>query len=50
MDPYIKLILIKALKYKKKTTKRDKAIDLFFIKLLVLPIQRAWRSRIYSDL
>ena len=50
MDPYIKLILLKAIKYKKNIKKRDNAIDTIFVKMIVIPIQRAWRSRIYSNL
>jgi hypothetical protein len=45
MNIALKIIIDKAIEYLEAPSARDAALDLIYTKLLILPIQRAWRSK-----
>jgi len=45
MNIALRIILEKAFEYRKAREERDEALDLIYTKLLILPIQRSWRSK-----
>ena len=46
MNPLLKQIIEFAIEYKKSVQARDAALDEIYVKLLVTPLQRAWRSKL----
>ena len=45
MNAVTKIMLEKAVVFPNKLEKRDAALDIMYDKLIVIPIQKAWRSK-----
>ena len=45
MNPIVQFVLEKAFVFPNSLDKRDTALDIMFAKLIVIPIQKKWRSK-----
>jgi hypothetical protein len=49
MNTALKLVIDKAIDYPLAAEKRDAALDTIYTKLIVLPLQKSWRSKSPSE-
>jgi hypothetical protein len=49
MNTCIKVLIDKAIHYPKEKEARDAALDVIYAKLIVIPLQKAWRNKSDED-